>query len=262
MRATRIRFALLAAVGAMALSLAPFAVADDDDGDDDGGGGTRTYEVTITNLTSGQPLTPPVVATHRKKDQLFEVGQPASVGVREIAENGNLAPLSAFLDADPFNRISDFELGTFPLVPDDKPGAPGIPPDPPAFPDSVRLEITAASGARFLSFVSMLVCTNDGFTGVNSLRLPERVGRTETADTQAYDSFTERNTEDFAHIVPPCQGLIGVSSGEAGMEVSNPALAEGGVIAHHAGIQGGSDLVPSVHGWDNPVARIAVERTG
>ncbi len=30
----------------------------------------RTYEVTITNLTSGQPLTPPVVATH---------GQPLSV---------------------------------------------------------------------------------------------------------------------------------------------------------------------------------------
>jgi hypothetical protein len=130
MRKTRIRFALLAAVGAAALSLAPFAVADDD-GDDDGGGGTRTYEVTITNLTSGQPLTPPLVATHRKKGQLFEVGQPASVGVREIAENGNLAPLLAFLDADPFDRISDVEAGTFPLVPDDKPGAPGVPPTRP-----------------------------------------------------------------------------------------------------------------------------------
>lgn len=261
MRTTRIRLALLASVGAVALSLAPFAVADDDDGDD-GAGGTRTYEVTITNLTSGQPLTPPVVATHRKRDQLFAVGQPASVGVREIAENGNLAPLLAFLDADPFDRISDVEAGSFPLVPDDKPGAPGIPPDPPAFPDSVTLELTAAGNARFLSFVSMLVCTNDGFTGVNSLRLPERVGRTESADTQAYDSFTEQNTEDFAHIVPPCQGLVGVSSGEAGMDVSNPAIAEGGVIAHHAGIKGGSDLVPSVHGWENPVARITVERTG
>jgi hypothetical protein len=260
MRATRLRLALLAALGAMALSIAPFAVADDDDDGDDGGG-TRTYEVTITNLTSGQPLTPPLVATHRGKNQLFEVGQPASVGVREIAENGNLAPLLAFLAADPFDRISDFEHGTFPLVPDDKPGAPGVPPDPPAFPDSVTLEITAAGGARFLSFVSMLVCTNDGFTGINSLRLPKRVGDTETADNQAYDSFTEQNTEDFAHIVPPCQALIGVSSGEAGMDVSNPAIAEGGVIAHHAGIQGGADLEPSVHGWQNPVARITVERT-
>jgi spondin N len=254
MRPTRRRFALLAATGAMALSLTPLAVADGD------GGGTRTYEVTITNLTSGQPLTPPVVATHHKQGQLFEVGQPASVGVREIAENGNLAPLLAFLDADPFDRISDVEAGTFPLVPDDKPGAPGVPPDPPAFPDSVTFEITASGNAHFLSFVSMLVCTNDGFTGVDSLRLPEGKGKTETADTQAYDSFTEQNTEDFAHIVPPCQGLIGVSSGEAGMEVSNPAIAEGGVIAHHEGIKDVADLDSSVHGWEDPVARIEVER--
>jgi hypothetical protein len=135
-----------------------------------------------------------------------------------------------------------------------------VPPDPPAFPDSVTFEITASGNAHFLSFVSMLVCTNDGFTGVDSLRLPEGKGKTETADTQAYDSFTEQNTEDFAHIVPPCQGLIGVSSGEAGMEVSNPAIAEGGVIAHHEGIKGVADLDSSVHGWEDPVARIEVER--
>jgi len=38
--------------------------------------------------------------------------------------------------------------------------------------------------------------------------------------------------------------------------------AEGGVIHHHAGIQGGADLVPAVHGWDvdEPVAEITVER--
>jgi hypothetical protein len=83
-----------------------------------------------------------------------------------------------------------------------------------------------------------------------------------TTGTAGYDAGTEINTEDFADIVPPCQGLIGVSSGEAGTGVSNPALAEGGVIHHHAGIQGGADLVPAVHGWDvdEPVAEITVER--
>jgi hypothetical protein len=46
---------------------------------------------------------------------------------------------------------------------------------------------------------------------------------------------------------------------EPGQEVSNPALAEGGVIAHHAGIQGGvGDLSPPVHGWTNPVAKVKV----
>ena len=220
------------------------------------GAKARTYSVTIEDLTTGQPLTPPVVATHRGKHQLFRVGQPASVGIREIAENGNNAPLLAFLDADPFRRIADFkQAGDGPLVPKGKPGA-GM------FPDRVTFTMRATRHARYLSFASMLICTNDGFTGVNSLRLPRKTGREVVAETNGYDAHTERNTEDFADIVPPCQSLIGVSSGEAGTGVSDPDLAEGGVIAHHSGIRGGADLDPSVHGWRDPVARISVERAG
>jgi hypothetical protein len=245
------------AVMAVLVFAATGAPADDDDDD------VRTYEVTITNKTSGQPLTPPVVATHRGKDQVFEVGQPASVGVREIAENGNNAPLLAFLEADPFDRISESkQAGMAPLVPEGTPGGVEDPPSGPEFPDSVTFEITADEEANRLSFVTMLICTNDGFTGVNALRLPSRVGGTVTAGTAGYDAFTEINDEDFAHIVPPCQGLIGVSSGESGEGVSNPALAEGGVISHHQGIQGIADLVPAVHGWDieEEVAEISVTR--
>lgn len=219
-----------------------------------GASASRMYDVTIQDLTTGQPLTPPVVATHRGKNQLFRVGQPASVGVREIAENGNNAPLLAFLDADPFRRIAAFDqAGDGPLVPAGKPGS-GM------HLDEVMFTIRGSKRARYLSFVSMLICTNDGFTGVNSLRLPRKVGGEVERETAGYDSRTERNTEDFAHIVPPCQGLIGVSSGEAGTDVSDPDLAEGGVISHHRGIRGGADLVPAVHGWRDPVARISIER--
>jgi hypothetical protein len=255
----------------------PFALADRNDDDDDGKSNGKsgfvvredddhrgrnddqrkanTYRVTIRNLTSGQPLSPPVVATHRGNDQLFEVGEPASVGVREIAENGNNGPIRAFLEANPFGAISDFAESSAPLFPEGTPGGAEAP-NPPEFPDEVTLTVTADRHARHLSVVTMLVCTNDGFTGVNSLELP-RSGRTVRVKTNGYDAHTEVNDEDLAHIVPPCQ-LIGVSSGEAGMDVSNPALAEGGVIAHHEGIKGGSDLVPSVHGWKNPVAEIKV----
>lgn len=59
-------------------------------------------------------------------------------------------------------------------------------------------------------------------------------------------------------MVPPCQGLIGVESDDEGTGMSNPALAEGGVITMHAGIQGGADLTVADHGWTNPVARITV----
>jgi hypothetical protein len=273
----RTRWWVIALVAALALAATPFALADNDDdeakskgkfafahrdNDDDdegrGKGQASAYRVTIKNLTSGQPLSPPVVATHRGDDQLFEVGEPASVGVREIAENGNNAPILAFLEANPFGTISDFESSSVPLFPEDTPGGSKAP-NPPDFPDEVTLMLSADKHARHLSVVTMLVCTNDGFTGVNSLTLPKKAGQSVTVKTNGYDASTEVNDQDLAHIVPPCQ-LIGVSSGEPGMDVSNPALAEGGVIAHHEGIKGRGDLVPSVHGWTDPVAEINVTR--
>lgn len=212
-----------------------------------------TYEVTIDDLTQGQPLTPPVVATHRPATGMFTVGQPASFALKEIAENGNLAPMIAQLEAD--KHVSDSVAAAAPLVPAGLPGSA-------MFDDSVTLTVTASEGAKFLSVASMLICTNDGFTGVDSLRLPKRVGDAIVVRSAGYDAGTERNTEDFADIVPPCQGLVGVSSGEPGTGTSNPALAERGVIHHHPGITGGADLVPAIHGWIDPVAEITVERVG
>jgi hypothetical protein len=210
-----------------------------------------TYEVKITDLTHGQPLTPPVVATHRAATGMFTVGEKASFALKEIAENGNLAPMIAQLDSD--KHVADFAAAAAPLVPAGLPGSA-------MFGDTVTLTVTASKGAKFLSFASMLICTNDGFTGVSSLRLPKHVGDAVVVRSAGYDAGTELNTEDFADIVPPCQGLVGVSSGEPGTGTSNPALAEGGVIHHHAGIVGGADLVPAIHGWTDPVAEIVVER--
>jgi hypothetical protein len=81
-----------------------------------------------------------------------------------------------------------------------------------------------------------------------------------TVYTAAFDARTEVNTEDFADIVPPCQGLIGVSSDDPGTGMSNPMLAEDGIIIPHAGVNGGDDLSPVVHGWSDPVTKIEIER--
>lgn len=210
-----------------------------------------TYEVTITNLTDGQPLTPPLLATHTDAVDLFTVGEAAGIGIQEIAENGNLAPALDALNSS--NQVFDVVVAGEPLVPAGNPG--GTP-----FSDSVTLNITSLPHVRYLTYASMLICTNDGFTGLDSLELPRQVGDTVTVQRAAYDAGTEINTEDFADIVPPCQGLIGVTSDDAGTGMSNPALAEGGVIAHHPGIQGGNDLDPAVHGWTDPVVEITITR--
>lgn len=207
-----------------------------------------TYKVTIYNITAGQPFTPPVVATHNRRAEIFDVGEQASEGVRSIAENGNNAPLVEALYSDA--NVSDIYEGSAPLVPANNPGGTG-------FESSVSFTITAGKRARFLSFVSMLICTNDGFTGINSVRLPSRKT---TVYSAGYETRTERNTEDFADIVPPCQGLIGESSEDGGTGTSNPLLAEDGIIIPHVGIVGGNDLQPGVHGWTDPVAKIVIER--
>ena len=212
-----------------------------------------TYEVTITNLTGGQALTPPVVVTHKKPFHIFQVGDPASFEVQQIAENGNNAPLLAALAGE--KHVFDIAEGTGPLVPAADPGGSG-------FGDSVTLTITSANGAKYLSFASMLICTNDGLTGIDGVRLPKKVGDTVTLSTDGYDAGTEINTEDFADIVPPCQGLIGVSSIDIGTGTSDPTLAESDVIRLHPGIQGGDDLVPGVHGWIDPVVEVVIERIG
>lgn len=208
-----------------------------------------TYRVTIRNLTVGQALTPPVIATHRRPADAFTVGAPASLGVKEIAENGNLGPMLDALASD--IHVFDVESASAPVVPSGRVAATG-------FSDSVTLTITADRGAKYFSWVSMLICTNDGFTGLDAVRLPSRAGETTVFDTNGYDAGTEINTEDFADIVPPCPPLSGVPSSDPGTGTSNPALAEGGVIHHHPGVVGIADLQPSVHGWTDPVATVEV----
>lgn len=207
----------------------------------------RTFEVTVENLTGGQWLTPPLIATHQRAEDLFDVGRQAGFGVKEIAENGNLAPLMQALGVS--DHVSDLAVA---VSGDPPPLAPGT---------SVAVTLDAAPGARFLSFVSMLICTNDGFTGADGLRLPSRVGGSVTLATDAYDAGTELNTEDFADLVPPCPVLTNVSSSVPGSMTSDPALAENGVIHPHPGIAGVADLQPGLHGFSNPVARVTVTRT-
>ena len=212
---------------------------------------SRTFDVTVENLTDGgQHFTPPLVAIHGGALRFFRVGRAASRGIQQIAENGNLDPMIQRLEST--RHLSSFAVGVSgeglegPL-------APG---------ESVTVPLTAEPGSEFVSFVSMLICTNDGFTGVSGAKLPNKVGEEIQLYLSAYDAGTEINTQDFGDLVPPCPVLSGVISTEPGSGMSDPALAENGLIQRHQGIGDYGDLSPSIHDWMDPVAKFTVRRTG
>lgn len=198
----------------------------------------RTYEITVENLTGGQPLTPTVFATHARWQGIFDDGSAASNGLQELSENGGVPVLVDELSVA-------HGVGTVAVV-GDAPIGPG---------GSASIAVTVDDRYRRASFAGMLVCTNDGFGGVDSLKLPRWIGEEATAYGSAYDAGTEINTELYADLVPPCDN-------SGGSEMSNPDLAEGGVVHMHDGIIGGFDLDPAIHGWDGSVIKVTVKRTG
>ena len=222
-------FGLFALLGASALSLGSGAAL--------GAGDDTTYLVEIENLTKGQPFTPPLLVAHSADVNLYEAGQAASAELQQIAENGNLPPMVELLEG-----LS----GVYSVVVGDGPVFPG---------QTLTVMIEAPAGSS-LSWVSMLICTNDGFTGIGSLDV-NSIGASTSVDAGAYDAGTEVNTEDFKDIVPPCQGIVGVTSSDEGTGASNPDLAEGGVVGMHTGIAGGNDLV-SQHDWSGSVAKVTI----
>ena len=204
------------------------------------------YRVTITNLTTGQPMSPGVLATHTKAASLFAIGALASNGIRQIAENGNPASaVSALTGAD----------GVYQVVSTGAPIGRNVSPTD-VFSNSRTVEIDAAANANFLSLAVMLICTNDGFTGFDSVRLPGGF-KPEVVDTYAYDAGTEVNDEKAGSIVPPCFGIGPVK----GLVGGNGHMNQNGVIAMHPGIQG--NVVGGLtvaHRWSEPVARVEIQR--
>jgi hypothetical protein len=105
----------------------------------------------------------------------------------------------------------------------------------------------------------MLIGTNDGIVGLDTVELPTAVNESKTLYANGYDVGTEQNTEVFADMVPPAKTLI-VGGEPEGTTESDPAIAEDDVIRPHTGIQGVGDMDPAVYDWREPAALVQVER--
>jgi hypothetical protein len=191
------------------------------------------YEIAVENLSpatgpgASQPLSPPVLVTHKSPLRLFKLNSFASDELRYIAEDAVNTPMLNLLSQS--NDVFDVVVGGLIL--------PGT---------SSTYTITAKRGYHKLSIVTMLVNTNDAFTGVDKLNLPKK--GSQVYYLRAYDSGTEQNTESAAHIPGPCCGnaMVRVPTNER--------------IQYHEGIQGISDLDPQTYGWNEPVAKLTITR--
>jgi hypothetical protein len=213
----RIAFVLLA-VAALAV---PAAASSDDDG------ANHAWHVTVTNLTGAQPLSPPLFVVHSKQADVWSLGEIATHPVAAIAEDANNAPAeSALADLPGVRAVFTGAGGPIP------PGA------------SRSYTVESAGNFNRLSVVTMLVNTNDAFTGLDALHL---YGDGATLRTRAYDAGSEKNNEKAAFIPGPC--------------CNHPFVRdpEGALIRMHPGIAGVGDLNPAVYGWTGPVARIAID---
>ena len=197
-------------------------------------GSNRTYEVSITNITKGQILSPAVIATHNSTlDPIYELGMPASDELAGLAEDAMLDPFVAMLENDP--AVSAVEV----LTGENGPILPG---------ETATIRFTSSSRATQLSLATMLVTTNDTFAGLSGVRLP--TWRTESYMSPGYDAGSEVNNEDCAYIPgPPC--------GSGGSRATEGA--EGYVYVSN-GIHGIADLDSAEFDWNNPAAKITVRR--
>ena len=189
------------------------------------------YEVKITNLTFNQTFTPILVASHRYGVELFNLGEPASNQLSQLAEGGDVGPLISLLEHDP--RVADVnDSGVF--------LGPG---------ESVVVKVAAHYGARKISLASMLIPTNDAFIALNGVNAPWSY-RTVSYRSPAYDAGSEPNDERCANIPGPVcegQGISADASGENFVHI-------------HPGIHGIGNLAPDRYDWRNPVADIKIRR--
>lgn len=198
-----------------------------------------SYEVTITNVTHGQPLSPPALFLHTSDVKSWMTGSSASQGLEVLAESGSTAELLAATST--INAVS----GDAVIIPGDRA----------TYTLTAELEAESENDIE-LTVVSMLVNTNDAFTGVQNWY----VGEMEVMDEMkalapVYDAGTEANVETQATIPGPA----------AGGEGYNMERMDTDKVSMHPGVVTQADgyaesALTQTHKFDNGAMVVVVKR--
>jgi hypothetical protein len=194
-----------------------------------------TYEVTIVNATNHQPMSPVVVVAHGTSFSIWKVGTAASNELEYLAEGGSTSQLVDSL------MLEESATGAGPIGPGGN--------------ETIKLETFI--GHSMISVATMLVNTNDAFTGVQAIDVSGmEIGDSLTFSANAYDAGTEANSEATATMPGPV---------EVGGEGFNVARNDLNLVTIHRGVVTVDDgLATSVldesHRFDNTVMMVTISR--
>jgi len=207
--------------------------------------------VKITNVSHGSFFTPLLITAHGGNSHLFELGESASASLQAMAEGGDISGLSTMMGGADADTIENPAGGLM---------APG---------DTAMADLnTDASGNTYLSLVAMILPTNDGFVGMDALKIPTAKG-TYAYMLNAYDSGTEGNNELAAADggipgtagfpnPPPVGSTDFGGSGVAGMDANAKVQIHRGILGDTNPSGGMSDIDSTKYRWLNPIARLVI----
>ena len=195
---------------------------------------SQGLEVTVRNVTEGQPLTPPVVIVHTGSLMSLPEDPETIMGFAALAESGDPSAFAAAV-------VGYDGVKSAAIVPVEGPIPGGM---------EATVGSIAAMPGDFVSVLTMLACTNDAVVYGTAV-VSQDGGGFAMSSGGVYDAGTEANDETSATV--PCLG--GAAAG----------LSEGlgeGMVARHPGIEGKADLSKEMHGWDGPAMQIFVTPAG
>lgn len=185
----------------------------------------QTYRVTIQNLTKNQTFQGIHTRIHGSRTPLFQTGE--------------LLPESSLS----FFRFVQFQT---------EPESISLPSG-----GILPLEVRGRKRSKFFSWISPLHATDDGFVGINSVRLPTKRNKVVTVYAKVYDAGLFENTEScedntiLTSLRPP---------EECSQEIKEVTLQPKNPIVIHNGIHGIGDLNSAKYDWRNPVAKVTIRK--
>jgi len=195
------------------------------------------YQVTVQNLTYAQPLSPVAVVLH-DEGMFWSIGEASSMALEQLAESGDN---TEFLAQE---LVLASQSGAGLLMP--------------GMSETIELSMTD-NQPMLISIATMLVNTNDAFTGANAMNIANlQVGESISFSTSSYDAGTEKNSELEMTIPGPASSGMGEGYNEIRDDINKVAM-HSGVVSADDGLM--TSVLTQAHKFDNPTMKIMISRT-